>query len=128
MKYAEAKWLRNNRRLGGYSLPREAGADMNAVLDSDGSASGRAMLDQKQLGLPWWQSKWLALLEFLLVGLIFVADATHWIPFSKVPFLLILGWLSLRLRRMGWRQVGLSLYHNWARTLLLGVGAGILLE
>ena len=86
------------------------------------------MLDQKQPSSPWRQSKWLILLEMLLVGLIFVADADHLIPFSKVPFLLILGSLSLRLRRMGWRQVGLSLYQNWTRTLLLGVGAGILLE
>ena len=76
----------------------------------------------------WRQSKWLAIGELIAVALIFVADAHHLIPVSKTPFLLVLGWISLRVRRIGWRQVGLKLYKNWRTTLGLGIAAGILLE
>ena len=55
----------------------------------------------------WCKSKWLAFVEFLLVVAIFVADWRHLIPLSKTPFLLALGWISLRIRRKSWRSVGL---------------------
>jgi hypothetical protein len=57
-----------------------------------------------------------------------VADARHLIPFSKTPFLLLLGWISLWVRKIGWRGVGLTRYRSWKLTLALGVAAGILLE
>lgn len=76
----------------------------------------------------WRQSKWLAVAELMVVVLIFVADARHLIPFSKTPFLLALGWISLRMRRSSWRDVGLTRYRSWAVTLLLGLGAGLALE
>jgi len=76
----------------------------------------------------WRQSKWLALGELLVVVLIFVADASDLIPFSKTPFLLVLGWISLWVRKIGWRDVGLTLYRSWQITMAVGVGAGILLE
>jgi hypothetical protein len=43
----------------------------------------------------WRQGQWLTVVEFLLVGFIFYADYRHWIPFSKTPELLLLGWISL---------------------------------
>jgi len=43
------------------------------------------------------QSKWLILVELLVIILIFLADAVHWIPVSKTPLLLAFAWLSLRL-------------------------------
>ena len=76
----------------------------------------------------WRQSKWLVIAELVVVILIFVADARHLIPLSKTPFLLLLGWISLRARKIGWAQVGLSRYRNWKLTLCLGVAAGLLLE
>ncbi len=76
----------------------------------------------------WRQSKWLTVAEFAVVVLIFVADARGFIPLSKTPFLLALGWISLRLRKLGWRDVGLSRYRTWAATLLTGVAAGLALE
>jgi uncharacterized protein len=76
----------------------------------------------------WRQSKWLAIAELVVVILIFVADARHLIPVSKTPFLLLLGWISLRVRKLGWAQVGLTRYRNWKVSLLLGVAAGLLLE
>jgi hypothetical protein len=34
----------------------------------------------------WRQSRWLILVELLVVILVFVADAKHYIPLSKTPF------------------------------------------
>lgn len=76
----------------------------------------------------WRQSKWLILVELLVVILIFVADSLHWIPVSKTPFLLVFAWLSLRLRKLRWHDVGLSRYRSWPITLVAGVGVGLLLE
>lgn len=76
----------------------------------------------------WRQSKWLALAEFALVALIFLADKKHLIPVSKTPFLLILGWISLRLRGVRWRDVGLTKNRSWKLTLALGIAAGLLME
>jgi len=76
----------------------------------------------------WRQSKWLIGVELLIVILIFLADAAHWIPFSKTPFLLAFAWLSLRLRKLRWRDVGLSRYRSWPITLVAGISVGLLLE
>jgi hypothetical protein len=43
----------------------------------------------------WRCSKALALGEFTVVVLIFVADWLHVVPLSKTPFLFLLGWISL---------------------------------
>lgn len=79
-------------------------------------------------GHSWRESKWIAVFELVLVALIFVADARHLIPVSKTPVLLILGWISLRLRGVGWRGVGLKLYRSWRITLALGLLAGLMME
>ena len=76
----------------------------------------------------WRQSKWLILLELLVVALIFVADEKHYIPLSKTPFLLAFGWISLRVRKLRWRDIGLSRYKNWRTTILYGSAAGLALE
>jgi len=76
----------------------------------------------------WRQSKALILLELLVVTLIFVADAKRLIPFSKTPFLLAFAWISLRVRGLRWRDVGLSRYKSWGRTFAYGVAAGLALE
>jgi membrane protease YdiL (CAAX protease family) len=76
----------------------------------------------------WRGSKWIAIVELVVVALIFVADAHHLIPVSKTPFLLAVGWISLLVRRTGWRNLGLKLYRNWKTTIALGVAIGILLE
>lgn len=75
-------------------------------------------------------SKWLALGEFALVALIFWLDYTRWhhvIKISKTLYLLALGWISLRVRGLRWKDVGLTLYRNWGRTIAIGIacGAGI---
>jgi CAAX protease family protein len=76
----------------------------------------------------WRQSKWLAVAELLVVALIFVADAHHLIPLSKTIFLLAFAWLSLWLRKLSWRSVGLSRYRSWLATLAWGLAAGLAME
>jgi len=76
----------------------------------------------------WRDSKWMALAEFVVVALIFLADHRHWIPLSKTPFFLLLGWVSLRLRRANWRNVGFAHYRSWGITLGIGIAAGVLIE
>ena len=79
-------------------------------------------------GASWRESRWFALVEFLLVALVFYADFKKLIPISKTPELLLLGWISLRVRGKRWRDVGLAQNRPWPRTLALGVGLGALLE
>lgn len=76
----------------------------------------------------WRQSKWLAVAELIVVALVFYADFKHHIIFSKTPYLLLFGWLSLRVRKLRWRDVGLKRFRNWKTTIALGIAAGIVLE
>jgi membrane protease YdiL (CAAX protease family) len=76
----------------------------------------------------WRQSKWLAVADLIVVALVFYADFKHHIIFSKTPYLLLFGWLSLRVRKLRWRDVGLKRFRNWKTTIALGIAAGILLE
>jgi membrane protease YdiL (CAAX protease family) len=62
----------------------------------------------------------LALCEFAVVALIFWADIHHHIFLSKTIYLLPMAWLSLRIRGLRWRDVGLVRYESWRKTLLLG--------
>jgi CAAX protease family protein len=104
---------------------------MTEITDSDGQAitdANTSNQDASGQERGWRQSKWLILVELLVVILIFVADALHFIPLSKTPFLLAFGWISLRMRKLRWRDVGLSLYRSWPITLAAGVGVGVLLE
>jgi len=85
-------------------------------------------LDSMRPAASWRVSKWMAFAEFAIVALIFLADHWHLVPLSKTPFLFLLGWISLRLRRAGWRSVGFAPYRNWAVTLGIGIAAGVLTE
>jgi membrane protease YdiL (CAAX protease family) len=87
-----------------------------------------AASDNKDPTLAWRDSKWLALVEFAIVALLFGADRWRLIPFSVTPFLLAVGWISLRLRRIRWRNVGLVPYRSWRITLLVGLLGGLAIE
>lgn len=73
-------------------------------------------------------SPWFVALELAAVVGFYIADARHLVPFSNTPFLLLLGWLSLRLRGMRWRDVGLVRPPDWRRTIAIGVAAGLAME
>src|SRR5580704_14329317 len=76
----------------------------------------------------WRESWWLAFCEFAIVGLTFFLDRRHLIPVSKTPFLLLLAWVSMRLRGVRWRDVGFARYRNWRLTQIFGIVAGAVAE
>src|SRR6188474_3117060 len=65
-----------------------------------------------------------AAVEVALVLLIVAAFAVGVLPISEVPALLILGWVSLRRRKLRWSSVGLRQPENATRAGLL-VAAGV---
>lgn len=71
---------------------------------------------------------WLAVVEAILFAAVFVADDYGLVPLTKTPFLFLIAWLSLRLRRLQWRDVGLARPANWSRAITIGVAAGIAME
>jgi len=75
---------------------------------------------------PW------IVLEFALVALWFTSDIRHWhyhlVPLSKTIDIVALAWISLRLRGLRWRDVGLCRPLSWPRTLAIGVCAGVAME
>jgi uncharacterized protein len=76
----------------------------------------------------WRQSKWLMVGELVIGVLICIAHVRHFNVLGKTPWLLLLGSISLWVRKIGWRGVGLTRYRTWKITLLLGVAAGFALE
>lgn len=76
----------------------------------------------------WRHSRWLVLIEFALVVTVCVARQQHILKVSATPYLFLLAWISLRLRRVQWKQIGFTRYGTWATTLLLGVAYGVGLE
>jgi uncharacterized protein len=77
----------------------------------------------------WRESKWLAGVELLLAVLILVGhNIFQIIPISETPFIFLLGWISLRLRGLGWNSVGLVRPVSWRRTILIAVVSAIGLQ
>jgi uncharacterized protein len=79
-------------------------------------------------GRSWRDSRWLVLVEFALVVAIYIGRQHHILKVSATPYLLLLAWISLRLRRVQWKQIGFARYRTWATTLLLGIASGVGLE
>lgn len=73
-------------------------------------------------------NKWLIIAELSIAVLIMVVYLADFIPLSATPFLLLLGWLSLRLRGIGWRAVGLTRPARWRGTLVLGITVGVVYQ
>ncbi len=92
------------------------------------ASAQETVVSDSATGATWRQSKWLAVSELAVVVLIFWADFRHLIFFSKTPYLMLFGWISLRVRKLRWRNVGLSRFRDWKTTLGLGIAAGLMLE
>lgn len=73
-------------------------------------------------------SVWLALAEFAIVAGLFYADIHHHIYVSKTPYIFLLGWASLRLRGMRWKDVGFARPRSWGKAFLVGVVVGVSME
>jgi uncharacterized protein len=71
------------------------------------------------------ESRTLIAVEIGVALLIFAAYLADFLPLSEVPFILLWGWLSLRVRGVGWRGVGLRRPARWGRALTLGAVTGV---
>ena len=70
-------------------------------------------------------SKLLISTELIVVlFIILVANISSRISFNDTPIIFLFGWLSLWLRGMGWRAVGLKRPARWQNALLLGITVG----
>lgn len=76
----------------------------------------------------WRDSRWFVFVEFTVIVAVYVARQQHILKVSATPYLFLLGWISLRLRRVQWKQIGFTRYRTWARTLLFGIAYGVGLE
>jgi hypothetical protein len=98
----------------------------------NGSHATQSVSTSKEGPRPRWaNSKALIAVEFALFALIFLADIYNWhhvIRFSKTLYLLPLGWISLRVRGLGWKDVGFRIFRSWRRTLAVGVLWGVGME
>jgi membrane protease YdiL (CAAX protease family) len=75
------------------------------------------------------ESRALLIFELLAVAAIFVADdVLHLIWLSKTLYLFVLGALSLLARGVSWGDIGFRFPRHWPMLVLIGVGAGALIE
>jgi hypothetical protein len=74
------------------------------------------------------KAKILFLIEVLAVATIFHLDYIRLLPVSKVPFLFLLGWISIRWRGLGWKDVDLTVNQPFLKLLAIGLAVGIAME
>jgi hypothetical protein len=72
------------------------------------------------------ESRSLAVAE--LAAVVALTAGHRYVPLSATPFLFALGWASLRLRGLRWRDVGLVRPRRWLVTLGLGALACFAME
>ena len=74
----------------------------------------------------------LLVIEALVIGTVFHLDYLGILPISKTPYLFLLGWISLRVRGLRWKDVGLRSgpAADWpfVKILIIGVVVGIAME
>jgi membrane protease YdiL (CAAX protease family) len=86
--------------------------------------SGGQLSLRDRLGALLRGSRIAAGLELLMVPLLLVLQAAGVLRNPSL-LLLIFGWLSLWVRRMGWRQVGLARPAHWPATVLAAIIIGV---
>src|SRR5580704_8180649 len=74
------------------------------------------------------RSNLLLAVEVIIVAGIFYLDYRGILPASKTPYLFLLGWISLRIRGLRWRDVGLNLDQPLLKLFIIGVVVGIGME
>ncbi len=70
----------------------------------------------------------LLVVEILVVATVFHLDYIGLLPFSKTPFLFLLGWISIRWRGLKWKDVGLTVNQPLLKLLAIGLAAGVGME
>jgi membrane protease YdiL (CAAX protease family) len=74
------------------------------------------------------RSKLLLAVEVIVVAGIFYLDYIGILPVSKTPYLFLLGWISLRIRRLRWRDVGLNFDQPLLKLFVVGIVVGVGME
>lgn len=66
----------------------------------------------------------------LLLAAVLIAGANLFdvVPVSETPWLVLIGWLSLRRRRLGWSAVGLRRPASWRSTIAWAAVAAVVLQ
>lgn len=83
---------------------------------------------------PWRQSlrnsRLIIAVDLALVAVVFAGVHYHWrfIVFSRTPYLLALAWISMRVRGISWRDLGLRFDQGWQRLIMVGIAAGFAME
>ena len=70
----------------------------------------------------------MAAVELALVVALMAGDFYGVVPISSTPFLVLMGWISLRLRGLRWRDVGFTRPASWPRAIAIGIAAGLAME
>jgi membrane protease YdiL (CAAX protease family) len=74
------------------------------------------------------RGRFLSLVEFVVGGFIVIGhNVLHILP-NEVPILIVIGWISLRLRDGGWKVAGLKRPSSWWKTVVLAVAAAAVLQ
>jgi membrane protease YdiL (CAAX protease family) len=89
---------------------------------------GMEIKSTNKRGQDWRDGRWVILVEFALIATIYIGRQHHILKVSATPYLLLLAWISLRLRGVKWQEIGFTRYRTWATTLMLGIACGIGLE
>jgi hypothetical protein len=70
-----------------------------------------------------------ACIELLVAAaLVYSANVLKVVPVSETPWLVAIGWASLRMRGLAWRSVGFAPPQNWGKTAGLALAAGVFLQ
>ena len=71
---------------------------------------------------------WVAPAEVLVAAAIVIGHNVYHVVPNEVPLLFVIGWISLKLRKAGWKSVGLMQPANWIKIVLFALVAAIALQ
>jgi len=66
---------------------------------------------------------WISLVEFLVGSAIVIGHNVYHVIPNEVPILFVIGWISIRLRDGGWKNIGLKRPESWPKAILIALVA-----
>ena len=66
---------------------------------------------------------WISLFEFLLGSAIVIGHNVYQVIPNEVPILFVIGWISIRLRDGGWKNIGLKRPESWLKVVVIALVA-----
>src|SRR5512135_744456 len=82
-----------------------------------------AQLETTRLTAP---QRWLSLSELAVGAAIVIGHNVYHVVPNEVPILFVLGWLSIRWRDGGWKNMGLARPKSWKWTIAVALGVAVL--